>query len=467
MPNVYQRNGTWYVDTRDAATGRRMRKATTAKSKGAALALLAELEAEVAAGYERQQLGLEPKATDGGRTLAELCEWWLASRCPEASRDRETSQLNTLVLSAPLGKLPLRAVTGAALESRFLEMEREGYAAGSVNKLRSILHAVYARGRKAGLWSGLNPVELTEHRKVPRRIYDTLTLEESARLLPKVPAVWRGFFAVSLYAGLRKGECAGLRKSDVDLGRGTLTVRASYDRETTKGGHADVIPLPEPLRPYVEAGLETPGPYLFPAADGEMHPEKSNPQLVLRSALSAAELVTGYEHRCRRLHCGHKEAHPDAAPRNCPACKMRLWPVPLPRPLRFHDLRHSCATILLRAGVDVHRVQRILRHASVTTTAGTYAHLAVEDLREGMEFRLRGAFRVQRGRARGPAVGTKRAHAAARDPRALEAAGRNRRASRGFSGWAERVSNPRQSPCKGDALPLSYPPGPAKLVQIQ
>ncbi|MFC1612096.1 tyrosine-type recombinase/integrase [Myxococcota bacterium] len=50
----------------------------------------------------------------------------------------------------------------------------------------------------------------------------------------------------------------------------------------------------------------------------------------------------------------------------------------------MHDLRHSAATVLLRAGVDAHRVQRILRHTSVTTTTGTYAHMHAEDLREAM-----------------------------------------------------------------------------------
>src|SRR5438067_8833054 len=48
------------------------------------------------------------------------------------------------------------------------------------------------------------------------------------------------------------------------------------------------------------------------------------------------------------------------------------------------DLRHTAATLMLRAGVDAHRVQRILRHASVTTTTGTYGHLAVDDLREAV-----------------------------------------------------------------------------------
>jgi hypothetical protein len=52
--------------------------------------------------------------------------------------------------------------------------------------------------------------------------------------------------------------------------------------------------------------------------------------------------------------------------------------------MRFHDLRHTAATLMLRAGVDAHRVQRILRHASVTTTTGTYGHLALEDLRNAV-----------------------------------------------------------------------------------
>src|SRR6185436_16040801 len=51
---------------------------------------------------------------------------------------------------------------------------------------------------------------------------------------------------------------------------------------------------------------------------------------------------------------------------------------------RFHCLRHSTATLLLRAKVDAHRVQRILRHASINTTLGTYGHLTVEDLREAV-----------------------------------------------------------------------------------
>src|SRR5437762_8013812 len=67
-----------------------------------------------------------------------------------------------------------------------------------------------------------------------------------------------------------------------------------------------------------------------------------------------------------------------------PTCRAKLWPSAIPRPMRFHDLRHTAATLMLRAGVDAHRVQRILRHASVTTTTDTYGHLTVDDLRDAV-----------------------------------------------------------------------------------
>jgi len=53
--------------------------------------------------------------------------------------------------------------------------------------------------------------------------------------------------------------------------------------------------------------------------------------------------------------------------------------------MRFHDLRHGFATELLRRGVDVHRVQRLMRHSDVRVTTRIYGHLMVEDLRAAVE----------------------------------------------------------------------------------
>ena len=167
-----------------------------------------------------------------------------------------------------------------------------------------------------------------------------------------------------------------------------ITVRRSYDNETTKGGHADMVPIAPALDSYLRDALdESSSDLVFPWPDGSMRSPECDPEKVLRRALSHAGLVERYEHSCRRCKSRgtpHLEKHEDAALRRCPACNAKLWPKAIPRPMRFHDLRHTAATLMLRAGVDAHRVQRILRHASVTTTTGTYGHLALDDLRDAV-----------------------------------------------------------------------------------
>jgi hypothetical protein len=129
--------------------------------------------------------------------------------------------------------------------------------------------------------------------------------------------------------------------------------------------------------------MESPGDLLFPWPDGRMRSPEADPQKILRTALARAGLVDGYDHTAvdagRAARC--TSSGTATSPRRCPHCGMSLWPRALPRPLRFHDLRHTTATLLLRAGVDPHRVQRIMRHRDLRTTLGTYGHLDVEDLR--------------------------------------------------------------------------------------
>jgi len=246
---------------------------------------------------------------------------------------------------------------------------------------------------------GENPVTATQPRKVPRRVYVTLSAEQLARMLEQIPDNWRPLFACGPALGLRKGELFALAKSDVDLDRGTITVARSHDRDTTKGGAAAVLPLPAPLRPWIEYQVKhAPGPLLFPAPNGSQRPREADPQKILRNALSRAGIAEGWEHRCR--WCGHKERQQDREQRYCPTCLKRtdgtgkpakhvrgrlLWPKGLPLKMRFHDLRHTFATELLRQGVDVHRVQRLMRHSDVRVTTGTYSHLLVEDLRPAVD----------------------------------------------------------------------------------
>src|SRR5260370_290187 len=133
--------------------------------------------------------------------------------------------------------------------------------------------------------------------------------------------------APTIYRGLRKGELLGLRKSDVDLRSRLLTVSRSYDRDTTKGGHADVIPIAAELVPYLERALaQSPSTLVFPVPDGSMMSEQIGLEHVLRRPLGRAGIVTGYEHVCQPKGCAHSEPAADSALRRCPIGLPNLRP---------------------------------------------------------------------------------------------------------------------------------------------
>ena len=126
--------------------------------------------------------------------------------------------------------------------------------------------------KRVGGWSGPNPALSVAKRRVPRRLApDYLKAEEVAPVLNWLSAHYQPIFATAIYTGLRKGELIGLRKTAVDLPNRLLTVGRSYDRDTTKGGHVDVIPIAAELVAYLQRALEASASELvFPAADGSM-----------------------------------------------------------------------------------------------------------------------------------------------------------------------------------------------------
>src|SRR5213082_286859 len=223
MASVLKRGGVWYAKWTDA-TGKRRREPTQAASKAEAKALADELEVEARRHrnlMRRARNGLPPRPEDLTGTFAELCTWWIDHRCPEASRSGERQRLGKHVLTTA-GALPLSAIGSPDLDELLHAVESAGASAASVNKLRSVLHTVFSKAKKAGKWVGENPVASTERRRVAKRVYATLRAEEVPLLLAEIPADWRPLFAAALWTGMRRGELFALRKSDVELSLGTI-----------------------------------------------------------------------------------------------------------------------------------------------------------------------------------------------------------------------------------------------------
>jgi integrase len=378
MASVFQRDGTYYVRWKDAA-GRWRKQVSSCTTKRDAQRYADDLERKA----ERQSKGLEPVIEDAPQmTFAQLFEWWWTEYGSRLRGDNESFARKRLLPT--LGDFALVEVTAARIEGALQGMSDE-LAPKSLNGLRGNIHTIFARAIERGVWQGQNPAKAVKRRKVPRQVFGTLKADEVPLLLAALTPQWRPLFACAVYTALRKGELLGLRKSDVDLDDGTITVRRSYGHDTTKGGHADVLPIAPQLAGFLEDAIEeSKSQLVFPASDGSMRTGEADLQQVLRRAMGRAGLVSGYLHVCRRKNCGYEEEAKDSGLRTCPDCEMKLWPKAIVRHLRFHDLRGTTATLLARAGVPLVVAQRMLRHADPRLTANIYTRVDLADLRAGI-----------------------------------------------------------------------------------
>ena len=380
MASVFLRGDRWFLRVKNAA-GKWVKVSTSVNTKAEARRLAEDLERR----YERQRHGLEQLPSDNGSaTLGDLLTDWLESHSKGTpSHDWADRTIRKHLLSSDLAKLPLAAVTPEKIEALLVRKGHEELGPQSLNHLRGLISRAFGAAKRVGGWSGPNPALAVAKRRVPRRLApDYLKADEVPKVLNWLSTRYQPLFATAIYSGLRKGELIGLKKVDVDLPNRLLTVGRSYERDTTKGGHVDVIPIAAELVPYLERALGASASELvFPAADGSMMRADIALEKVLRRAMGRAGITTGYQHSCRKRGCDHREDAPDAALRRCPVHNAKLWPKAKVRAIRFHDLRHTTASLLMMAGANPAAVQRILRHSDPRITTEVYGHLAPNYLR--------------------------------------------------------------------------------------
>ncbi len=196
--------------------------------------------------------------------------------------------------------------------------------------------------------------------KVPYRI-QPLTLKQTRTFLETV----RGhpneaLFVLAVATGMRRGELAGLKWQDVDLVKGELHVCRSLVRVPTAmgSGYMEAEPKTEKSRRSI----------LFP--DFALEVLKSHRERQQEAKRQAGELWQEHDYvfctpTGTHIHLGHDMLE---------EFKKLLKKAGLPD-IRFHDLRHSAATMLLGMGVHPKIVQERLGHHDIGTTMNTYSHV--------------------------------------------------------------------------------------------
>ncbi|WP_067811186.1 tyrosine-type recombinase/integrase [Nocardia beijingensis] len=196
------------------------------------------------------------------------------------------------------------------------------------------------------------------------------SMEEATRFL-KVARNHRLYplWSVGLAIGLRRGEALGLRWDDVNLVAGRLDIqRALYRVGGTLELHDVKTESSEATVPLT--------PKLVEILRQHQRDQLNDPNIPERNKLGLVFTTT----RGTPLE-----------PRNVNRAFTALVKQAGVRPIRLHDLRHSCATLLFAQGVDVATVRRILRHSSITVTTSTYLEV-IEQVQRGAIAGMDGLF---------------------------------------------------------------------------
>jgi integrase len=293
-------------------------------------------------------------------TVAEYLTYWLQAVTTEMrgsawARHERDVRCHLIPL---FGATKLQDLTPMQIEIA-LRSRLATHAPTSVKRMYAVLHRALARAVYPWRLLNANPSdgvtlsraahhEMTVWSEVEVKRFLTLTSSDHHA------ALWR----LAVLVGLRKGELLGLQWSDLDIARRTLTVRRTLtiDKENrpilgapkTKAGKRTITLPPScvsALQPHrraqqaVRSGLGNlwqEHDLIFPTADGNLL-GREFPYYHLKQLIKRHNLT----------------------------------------PIRFHDLRHTAATLMLQQGVSPRVVQERLGHSSIAMTLGLYSHVTL------------------------------------------------------------------------------------------
>jgi integrase len=362
--SVFEReDGQWVgsVSLGYAESGRRKRKVVYGTTKQEVLDKLDKLRGDARAGNL-------PDA--GGMTVGQLLDRWLQSNKPKMGiRTYEVRERTVANHVRPrLGGLKLAKLTAIHIEAFYADLHNENVGPWAVRHAANALCAALNHACRLKLIPS-NPATAVPKPSEPKREMLCLTQEQARHLL--VTARSRTVYpvlAVALGTGCRQGEILALTWDDLDLRKGALTVRRCLS-ETKQG-----FVLKEPK---TAAGRRT-----VTLPDFVVEALVEHKATMMKAGLIAAPVFcsrTGNHLFKRNLLRSFWGAVQDA---NTQAAKLPLAEAEvktIPAGLRFHDLRHSSASILLSQGQSLRAVSQRLGHSNPALTLKVYAHCLPSD----------------------------------------------------------------------------------------
>jgi len=265
-------------------------------------------------------------------------------------------KMNRCHVVSELGNLKLDKVTPAVLQAFFTNFQKR-YSKSTVKVTRTLLSNTLNLAVKQGLLKQ-NPLKAITLASIKKEKKETRALseEERERIFSEVENTrYHSAFTVALYTGLRRGEVAGLTWDDVDFESNTIAVNKQLQVQNsalmlvvTKTETSNrILQMPQKLHAYLKS---------------------------LKQEQDERRAFYG-EHYYQEKYfvCAEKDGRPISP--DVLTDKAYLLKKKLNIDFKFHDLRHTHATMMLEADANIKVLQERLGHSDIGTTLNTYSHV--------------------------------------------------------------------------------------------
>jgi len=356
--SIFRReDGTWCASiTLGVLNGKRRRKDVYGKTRKEVVEKLQALQRAHAAGMTFSKL-----------TVKAFLEEWLEQTVKRKNRvrtyDKYAQDIEHHLVPA-LGHHQLAKLTPSHVQALLNQLEDTGLSHRSIRNVRAVLRCALNQALRFG-YVTRNVAALVD---VPGSVtFQPVTIDEAqARRLIEATREHRFevLFRFALGLGLRKGEILGLRWEDVDLAAATMRITGSLQRQrgrlersaTKTDASVRTIALPPMLLAMLRKHRERQEQLRSVAR------RWTDSGLVFTSSVGTAIEPSDLSREFKKV----------------------LKRAGLPENLRFHDLRHACATLLIVMGVHPRVVMEILGHSQIGTTMNIYAHVLPRVQREAV-----------------------------------------------------------------------------------
>ena len=305
----------------------------------------------------------------GNLTVGEYLDRWLADSVKETVRQRTYERYESITpvhIKPTIGRLELKALTPAHARALYRQKLDSGLSPRTVNYIHVTLHKALSQAVSDGLVQR-NAAQVKAPRPEKPEIRP-LSPNQARKLVVTAREIgdrYAALYVVALHTGLREGEMLGLRWDDVNLEATNPTLQVRRTLSETRTGHKFEPPKSGKGRSIKLSRKAV-------EALRSHRARQAEEKLRLGSLWEDNGLVfpttTGTTTSCTNLLGRHFK----------PLLKRARLPA-----IRLHDLRHTCATILLMAGKHPKFVQEMFGHANISITLVTYSHV-IESMDGGL-----------------------------------------------------------------------------------